>query len=122
MSVQLAMFELTTGQKPKYPDPAAYSQRLVLAVLMAAAAKGERLTSRQIGERTASVPTRVKPHGCDVLRLAFPISDTRKTISNLRRLGYNIADEWETNAMGKGYKRYWLVDPSQVEEETDNEQ
>lgn len=121
MSVQLSMFEPTAGQKPKYPDPTAYSQRLVLAVLVAAAAKGERLTSRQIGERTANIPTNVRTSG-GVLRYAFPISDPRKTISNLRRLGYNITDEWETNAMGKGYKRYWLADPSQVEEETDSEQ
>lgn len=97
--------------KPQEPQQRAYSQRLVLAVLCKAAEGGERLTSRQIGERTATTPTVINGRV-----QAFPISDVRKTISNLRRRGYVIADEWDTNEMNRVFKRYWLAAPQQVKE------
>ena len=96
---------------PQEPLKRAYSQRLVLAVLRKAAERGERLTSRQIGERTATTPTVINGKV-----QAFPISDVRKTISNLRQRGYLIADEWDTNEMGVGFKRYWLAAPQQINE------
>lgn len=102
---------------PQHPDPTAYAQRLVLAVLVAAEAKGERLTSRQIMERTGSTPTKFRtPAGVEVLQ-AFQVSDVRRVLTSLRRRGFEIADEWETNTMGKGYKRYWLVEGKEAENE-----
>lgn len=95
------------------PQPEAYAQRLVLAVLLDAAQRGEHLTSRQIGERTATTPTAITDRRGTRFE-AFPISDPRRTIAHLRARGYEIADEWDTNEHGKGFKRYWLADPSQV--------
>ena len=101
------------GRTPTKPHYEAYAQRLVLTVLLDAAQRGEHLTSRQIGERTATAPTATMKHwglGAKV----FGISDPRRTIAHLRERGYDIASEWETNQYGKRFKRYWLADPEQV--------
>ena len=97
-------------QTPPAPHPDAYALRSVLAVLLDAAQRGERLTSRQVGERTAAIKVAIN----GVLVKGFPISDPRRTIAHLRGRGFVIADEWDKNEKGKGFKRYWLADPSQV--------
>lgn len=99
-------------QTPPAPHPQAYAQRLVLAVLKDAAQRGVKLTSRQVGERTAAIKITIN----GVLVDGFPISDPRRTIAHLRERGYRIVDEWDTNEMGKGFKRYWLADPLPVVE------
>lgn len=101
---------MTPKQTPPAPHPDAYALRSVLAVLLDAAQRGERLTSRQVGERTATIKTTIN----GVLVHGFPISDPRRTIAHLRERGYEIADQWDRNERGKGFKRYWLADPSQV--------
>lgn len=35
-------------------------------------------------------------------------NDARKRISELRRLGYDIRDEYAVNESGERYKHYWL--------------
>lgn len=101
---------MTPKQTPPAPHPDAYALRSVLAVLLDAAQRGERLTSRQVGERTATIKITIN----GVLVHGVPISDTRRTIAHLRERGYEIADQWDRNERGKGFKRYWLADPSQV--------
>lgn len=103
---------MTPKKTPPAPHPQAYAQRLVLAVLMDAVQRGVKLTSRQIGERTATAKATIN----GVLVAGFPISDPRRTIAHLRERGYEIADQWDKNERGKGFKRYWLADPSQVTE------
>jgi len=39
--------------------------------------------------------------------LELHIMDSRKRISELRRDGHDIPDEWETSKAGKRYKRYF---------------
>lgn len=90
------------------PQPEAYAQRLVLAVLKAAHERGQLLSSRQIGELTATIPAVLKGKN-GMSAEAFPISDPRKTISKLRRRGYEIADKWERNSRNVRYKVYWLI-------------
>lgn len=96
---------MTSKAKPDKPNHDAYSQRLVLAVLRAAKASGEKLSSREIGKRTEAVkiPLNGRLQG-------FGISDPRKAISNLRKRGYHIADCKELNECRVWYKRYWLVE------------
>lgn len=92
------------------PSTDAYALRSVLVVLLDAAQRGERLTSRQVGERTATVKTTID----GVLLQGVPISDSRRTIAHLRERGFRIADEWDKNEKGKGFKRYWLTRPELV--------
>ena len=93
---------MTPKQTPPAPHPDAYALRSVLAVLLDAAQRGERLTSRQVGERTATIKITIN----GVLVHGFPISDPRRTIAHLRERGYEIADQWDRNERGKGFKHH----------------
>lgn len=63
-----------------------------------------------------------KENGSITIREAsdyFHMNSASKRISELRRLGYEVQDEWETNINSSGkkkrYKRYYITEPARGE-------